>query len=189
MEAVMNQRKKIHPHKFTLWVAIASILMMFAGLTSAFIVKSNLVGWRDIQMPKIFWVSTTVIVLSSLAIQAALRAFRQRDMKVYRWLMGLTVLGGIAFVVLQWLGFKELWEVQNITFKGVSGAGQFLYVIFGLHALHVIGGVVALTVLFAKGFLGRTKVYSSIPVEVAATYWHFVDILWIYLLVFFIVIG
>ena len=56
MEAVMNQqRKKIHPHKFTLWVAIASILMMFAGLTSAFIVKSNLVGWRDIQMPNIFW--------------------------------------------------------------------------------------------------------------------------------------
>jgi cytochrome c oxidase subunit 3 len=190
MEAVMNQQKnKIHPHKFTLWVAIASILMMFAGLTSAFIVKSNLVGWRDIVMPNIFWVSTAVIVLSSLTIQMALRAFRQREMKNYRLLMGLTVLLGIAFVVLQWFGFKELWDKQNITFKGVSAAGQFLYVIFGLHALHVIGGVVALTVLFAKAFLGKIKVYSSIPVEVAATYWHFVDILWIYLLVFFIVIG
>jgi len=181
--------KKIHPHKFTLWVAIASILMMFAGLTSAFIVKSNLVGWRDIVMPKIFWVSTVVIVLSSLTIQMALRAFRQREMKNYRLLMGLTVLLGIAFVVLQWLGFKELWDKQNITFKGVSAAGQFLYVIFGLHALHVIGGVVTLTVLFAKAFLGKIKMYSSVPVEVAATYWHFVDILWIYLLIFFIVIG
>ncbi|MGZ5220428.1 MAG: cytochrome c oxidase subunit 3, partial [Chitinophagaceae bacterium] len=93
MEAVMNQQKnKIHPHKFTLWVAIASILMMFAGLTSAFIVKSNLVGWRDIMMPNIFWVSTAVIAISSLTIQMAVRAFRQRAMKNYRWLMGLTVL-------------------------------------------------------------------------------------------------
>ena len=184
-----GQGKKIHPHKFTLWVAIASILMMFAGLTSAFIVKSNLVGWRDIDMPKIFWVSTVVIMLSSLTIQMALRSFRQREMKNYRLLMGLTVLGGIAFVVLQCLGFKELWELQHITFRGVSGAGQFLYVIFGLHALHVVGGVVALTVLFGKAFLGKIKVYSSIPVEVAATYWHFVDILWIYLLVFFIIVG
>ncbi len=184
-----NGGKKIHPHKFTLWVAIASILMMFAGLTSAFIVKSNLVGWRDIQMPKVFLVSTVVIILSSLMIQMSLRSFRQREMKNYRMLMGLTVLLGTAFVVLQWMGFKELWDQQNITFKGVSGAGQFLYVIFGLHALHVIGGVVTLMILFGKSFFGKTKTYSSIPVEVAATYWHFVDILWIYLLIFFIVIG
>lgn len=184
-----NGGKKIHPHKFTLWVAIASILMMFAGLTSAFIVKSNLVGWRHIQMPKVFLVSTVVIILSSLMIQMSLRSFRQREMKNYRMLMGLTVLLGTSFVVLQWMGFKELWDQQNITFKGVSGAGQFLYVIFGLHALHVIGGVVTLMILFGKSFFGKTKTYSSIPVEVAATYWHFVDILWIYLLIFFIVIG
>ena len=184
-----GQRKKIHPHKFTLWVAIASILMMFAGLTSAFIVKSNLVGWRDIEMPKVFWGSTFVILVSSLTIQMALRSFRQRDMKSYRMLIAATFILGIIFVVLQWVGFTELWEQQKITFKGVAGAGQFLYVIFGLHALHVIGGVVVLIVLFAKAFLGSTKTYSSVPVEVAATYWHFVDILWIYLLIFFIVIG
>ncbi|MGZ8558897.1 MAG: cytochrome c oxidase subunit 3 [Chitinophagaceae bacterium] len=172
-----------------MWVAIASILMMFAGLTSAFIVKSNLVGWRDIQMPKIFLISTVVIILSSLMIQMSLRSFRQREMKNYRLLMGITVLLGTAFVVLQCLGFKELWEQQNITFKGVSGAGQFLYVIFGLHALHVVGGVITLMVLFGKTFFGKTKSYSSVPVEVAATYWHFVDILWIYLLIFFLVIG
>ena len=190
MDAVMNQqRKKIHPHKFTLWVAIASILMMFAGLTSAFIVKSNLVGWRQIEMPKIFWVSTAAIVLSSLTIQWALRSFRQREMKNYRMLMGLTLFLGIVFIGLQWLGFSELWQKQGVTFKGVAGAGQFLYVIFGLHALHVLGGVVALVVLFTRAFIGRTKSYSPVPVEVAATYWHFVDLLWIYLLVFFIVIG
>jgi len=181
--------KKIHPYKFTLWVAIASILMMFAGLTSAFIVKSNLVGWRDIEMPKIFWVSTAVILLSSLTVQMALRAFRQREMKKYRALIGLTFILGIVFIMLQWLGFKSLWDQQHITFKGVAAAGQFLYVIFGLHALHVLGGVIALLVMFCKAFLGKIKIYSPVPVEVAATYWHFVDILWIYLLVFFIVIG
>lgn len=189
MEAVMSkQKQKLHPHKFTLWVGIASILMMFAGLTSAFIVKSNLAGWRDIEVPKIFWVSTAVIALSSVTIQGALRAFRQREMRQYRLLMGLTLVMGIAFVVLQWMGFMDLWN-QNIRFTGASGAGQFLYVIFGLHALHVVGGIVVLTVLFVKAFLGHTKIYSSVPVEVASIYWHFVDILWIYLLVFFIIIG
>jgi len=184
-----NQRKKLHPHKFTLWIAIASILMMFAGLTSAFIVKSNLVGWRNIDMPKVFWASTAAIVSSSIAIQMALRAFRQRDMRLYRSLILVTLLLGVAFVVLQWFGFKDLWDQQQITWKGTSGAGQFLYVIFGLHALHVIGGVIELVVLFIKAFFGKTKVYSPVSTEVAATYWHFVDLLWIYLLVFFIVVG
>ena len=184
-----NQRQRLHPHKFTLWVAIASILMMFAGLTSAFIVKSNLVGWRNIDMPKVFWASTAAIVSSSVTIQMALRAFRQREMKLYRSLILVTLLLGVAFVVLQWIGFKDLWYQQQITFKGAAGAGQFLYVIFGLHALHVVGGVIALLVLFIKAFFGKTKVYSPVPTEVTATYWHFVDLLWIYLLVFFIVIG
>ena len=188
MEAVMNQqRKKLHPHKFTMWVAIGSIVMMFAGLTSAFIVKSNQAGWVPVKIPNVFWISTAAIIASSLTLQAALRSFKQRAMNQYRALIGTTLLLGVAFVVLQWLGFQGLWA-QKITFKG-SGAGQFLYVIFGLHAIHVIGGVIALIVLFIKAFVGSTKLYSAVPVEVAAIYWHFVDILWIYLLVFFILIG
>ncbi len=159
MDVVMNQQqKKIHPHKFTLWVAIASILMMFAGLTSAFIVKSNLVGWRQIQMPNVFWVSTIVILLSSLTIQMALRSFKQREMRQLPDAAGIDLFSwGLYLWYCNGLGFKELWEQQNITFKGVSGAGQFLYVIFGLHALHVIGGVIVLMVMFTKAFLGKTK--------------------------------
>ena len=188
MEIVSDQqRKRIHPHKFTMWVAIGSIIMMFAGLTSAFIVKSNQVNWSVVTIPKIFWVSTIAILLSSLTLQMALRSFKQREMNRYRMMIGLTVFLGLLFVALQGLGFWELWQ-QKITFRG-SGAGQFLYVIFGLHALHVIGGVIALIVLFIKAFLGKIKLYSSVPVEVMATYWHFVDLLWIYLLVFFIIIG
>lgn len=182
-----QQRQKIHPHKFTLWVAIASILMMFAGLTSAYIVKSNLAGWEEVQTPVYFWYATAAILISSLTIQMALRAFKQRAMAQYRLLIGVTLLLGIAFVVLQWIGFNWMWD-HGVKFRGAS-AGQFLYIIAGLHALHVIGGIIVLIIMLAKAFLGKTKNYNTVPVEVASTYWHFVDILWLYLLIFFIWIG
>jgi len=161
--------------------------MMFAGLTSAYIVKSNQAGWQNIEMPKIFWYSTATIMLSSFVMQMALRSFKQRDMNQYRLLIAGTFVLGVAFVALQWLGFRQLWN-SGVQFKGSSGGGQFLYVIAGLHALHVFGGVIALGVMFIKAFLGRTKLYGSVPVELMATYWHFVDLLWIYLLVFFLLI-
>jgi cytochrome c oxidase subunit III len=87
---------------------------------------------------------------------------------------------------LQWFGFTWMWE-NGVRFKGAS-AGQFLYIIAGLHGIHVLGGIVVLIVLFLQAFFGRIKNYSSVPVEVATTYWHFVDVLWLYLLVFFIII-
>jgi len=188
MEIVSTQqRKKIHPHKFTLWIAIGSIIMMFAGLTSAYIVKSNQASWQPIVIPKLLWYSTAVILLSSLTVQVALRSFKDREMNRYRMMIAVTTILGVLFVALQYLGFKELWNT-GVTFRG-SSAGQFLYVIAGLHALHVIGGVVALIVTFIKAFFGATKHYSSVPVELVSTYWHFVDVLWIYLFVFFMWIG
>jgi len=183
-----QQKKRMHPHKFTMWVAIGSIVMMFAGLTSAFIVKSNNAGWTRADIPEVFWISTAVILVSSLTLQMALRSFKQREMGRYRLLIGITLLLGAAFIILQWMGFQQLWNEQHITFKG-GGAGQFLYVIFGLHGIHVAAGVIALIVMFVKAFAGRVKLYSSVPVEVMATYWHFVDLLWIYLLVFFLIVG
>jgi len=182
-----QQREKIHPHKFTLLVGIASILMMFAGLTSAYIVKSSQAGWEQVQTPAYFWYSTVAILLSSLTVQLAVRSFKQREMKQYRMLLGVTFLLGVLFIVLQFLGFSWMWE-HGVRFKG-AGAGQFLYIIAGLHGLHVIGGIIALLITFMKAFFGRSKTYNSVPVEVLATYWHFVDGLWLYLLVFFIIIG
>jgi cytochrome c oxidase subunit 3 len=180
-----DRGKRIHPHKFTLWVAIGSIVMMFAGLTSAYIVKSSQAGWQKVKTPQVFFFSTGVILLSSLTIQMALRSFKQREMNRYRRLMLLTLLLGGLFVFLQWSGFLQLWN-SGVQFRGVAGAGQFLYVIFGLHALHVAGGVIALIVMAARAFFGPTKFYGSTGMEVMATYWHFVDLLWLYLLVFFI---
>lgn len=182
-----QQRDKIHPHKFILWVAIGSIVMMFAGLTSAYIVKSGQANWVDVHTPKVFWFSTAVLLISSVTMQSALRAFKQRAMAQFRTLFLVTLALGILFVILQWKGFSILWA-HNVRFEG-AGAGQFLYIIFGLHALHVIGGVIALVVIALQQFSGSKRNYNPTPIEVMSTYWHFVDFLWIYLLVFFIWIG
>jgi cytochrome c oxidase subunit 3 len=183
-ETVGTQRKKIHPHKFTLWVAIGSIIMMFAGLTSAYIVKGSQPGWTTVDVPKIFYYSTAVILISSLTMQMALKSFKERGMQQYRKLITVTALLGCGFVALQVIGFLQLWNI-GIRLHGSGGAQAFLYVIFGLHALHVVGGVIALLVMFFKAFSARIRNYNPVPVEVVATYWHFVDLLWIYLFVFF----
>jgi len=183
---VMEQRKKIHPHKFTLWVGIGSLLMMFAGLTSAYIVKRNQANWQSFELPQLFWYSTVAIVLSSVTIFLAEKAFKQREMKKYRSLLSATVLLGVLFIVLQSLGFQQLWE-KGITLQA-SVSYSFLYVIVGLHAAHVLGGILALILLFAKAFSTKTRNYNSVSVELVSTYWHFVDILWIYLLVFLLMI-
>jgi len=180
---VNDQRKKIHPHKFTLWVALGSIVMMFAGLTSAYIVKRDQATWTSFPIPRAFWYSTALILASSVTIQRALKAFRERDMLKYRNLMTLTTVLGIGFIVLQWMGFRSIWNL-GITFKG-SGGGQFLYIIAGLHAVHVLGGIIALIVMFIKAYASRVRRYNSVPVELMSTYWHFVDLLWVYLFIFF----
>lgn len=182
-----QQQNRIHPHKFALWVAIAAIVMMFAGLTSAYIVKSGQPGWEDVKTPTVFWYSTAVLLISSITIQSALRSFKQRAMSQFRSLFLITLILGIVFVILQWTGFKYLWH-HGVRFEG-AGAGQFLYIIFGLHALHVLGGIVAMIVIAAQQFFGRTRSYDATPIEVMSTYWHFVDALWLYLLIFFIWIG
>jgi cytochrome c oxidase subunit 3 len=162
--------------------------MMFAGLTSAYIVKSGQAGWHEVKTPAVFWVSTATLLISSVTLQAALRSFKQKAMAMFRTLLLTTLVLGVAFVVMQWIGFQWLWE-RGVHFEGASGAGQFLYIIFGLHALHVLGGIVALIVLFSRQYFGQTRMYNSTPIEIMSTYWHFVDLLWIYLLVFFIWIG
>ncbi len=180
------ERNKLHPHKFIMWVAIAAIIMMFAGLTSAYIVKSGQANWVGVKTPSIFWVSTATILISSISMQGALRAFKQRVMGQFRILLLATLVLGILFVVLQAIGFNHLWN-RGVRFEG-AGAGQFLYIIFGLHGLHVLGGITALIIMTSKQFFSKIRSYDATPVEVMTTYWHFVDLLWLYLLIFFILI-
>jgi cytochrome c oxidase subunit III len=181
---VSDQRKKIHPHKFTLWVGLGSIIMMFAAFTSAYIVKRQQPGWTTFDIPRTFWYSSAVILISSVTVQLALKSFKEREMMRYRRFMTITAVLGLVFILLQLLGFKQIWN-SGVTMRG-SGGGQFLYIIAGLHAVHVLGGVIALLVLFFKAFNSRIRSYNSVPIEVASTYWHFVDALWIYLFIFFL---
>ena len=182
----MEQRKRIHPHKFTLWIGIASIIMMFAGLTSAYIIKRNQANWTSFELPIMFWYSTVVIIISSLTLVLAGKAFRQRDMGKYKSLVVTTLVLGVLFIIMQAIGFRQLWDQGMTLTKNVSFS--FLYVIVGLHALHVIGGVIALVILFLKAFSKKVRSYNIVPIEVISTYWHFVDILWVYLLVFLLMI-
>jgi cytochrome c oxidase subunit III len=186
VKSVIDQNKKIHPHKFILWVAIGSIIMMFAGLTSAYIVKREQPGWTTYTTPLAFYYSTAVILISSLTIFLAGKSFTERRMIRYRKMLAATLILGLVFILLQWLGFRHLW-VTGTTFHG-SGAGQFLYIIAGLHALHVFGGVIALFVLWLRARNTRIRSYNMVPVDVVSTYWHFVDLLWIYLFIFFLMV-
>lgn len=188
MNTVMleNKNNKMHPHKFTLWVGIGSILMMFAGLTSAYIVKRNQANWTSFELPGFFWISTAAILISSVTLYLAAKAFKERGMSRYRMLMSVTLFLGILFIVLQVLGFKQLWDA-GLTLQS-NVAYSFLYVIVGIHAAHVLGGIITLIVMSLKSFSSKTRMYSAVPVELISTYWHFVDFLWIYLLIFLLMI-
>lgn len=180
-----QESKRIHPHKFTLWIALGSIVMMFAGMTSAYIVKRNQVNWQGFELPVIFWYSTAAIVASSISIQFAVKAFKERQMARYRQLIGLTAILGVAFIVMQWIGFNDL-NARGIKLIGIESnvSGSFLFAITALHMVHVLGGIIAIFVLLGQAFRRSRRSYSAVPVDNMATYWHFVDGLWIYLFIF-----
>ena len=202
------QQRKIHPQKFALWIAMASIVMMFAGLTSAYVVKQAQGNWRSYQLPTVFWISTAVILISSITFHLGLKAFKQRAMPRFKSLITLTLILGILFSIFQAIGFYELsHQEQPVVYDGVqqyvredgvsreniypvkvngNPSESFLFIIAGLHLLHILGGIVALALVFFRAFRKRVKVYSSAGLEIVGTYWHFVDILWIYLFIFFL---
>ncbi|MES2704115.1 MAG: cytochrome c oxidase subunit 3 [Bacteroidota bacterium] len=194
-----KQRKKIHPHKFAMWVAMGSISMMFAGLTSAYVVRESQGNWRYYNLPMVFWLSTAAIVISSLTMILGTRAFKNRQMPRFRMLITATLIFGILFGVLQYAGFYQLYhQLQQVRINGqvlneattvrVNGnpSESFLFIIAGLHLVHLAGGIIALLIVFFRAFRTRVKTYNATGLEIVGSYWHFVDILWLYLFVFFL---
>lgn len=187
MERTMQSsqdKKKIHPHKFALWIAMGSIIMMFAGLTSAYIVRKAQGNWVTYHLPVIFWLSTLVILCSSFTMIIAIRLFKNRKMPQFKLMMWLTIALGVVFAIFQYLGFKQLYA-QNIRVDG-NPSESFLFIIAGLHLLHILGGIIALIIVFFRALRKNVKVYNATALEIAGAYWHFVDVLWIYLFVFFL---
>jgi cytochrome c oxidase subunit 3 len=162
--------------------------MMFAGWTSAFLVRKAQGNWLLFPMPWSFWISTIVILTSSVTMHLTLRSFTQRKMKLYKAMLASTTFLGVAFMLLQLYGFYQLGQ-SGITLasNGDGVSGSFIYVISSVHILHMLGGVIALVVMYlVVNFSKKTKIYSSTGLEILSTYWHFVDVLWIYLFLFFL---
>jgi len=180
-------QSKIHPHKFALWVAIGSIIMMFAAFTSAYVVRRAAGNWLEFRLPDIFMVNTAVILLSSVTLHLAYTSFKQGKEQRYKGLLIATFLLGLAFVVLQYKGWEVLTSM-GATFT-VNPSSSFIYVISGVHAAHVLGGIAALTVALTHAYVLPYKptLRRKQRFELVVHYWHFVDILWIYLMVFFMI--
>ena len=178
--------KKIHPKKFALYVAFLSIIMMFTGFTSAYIVRKSQGRWLDFDFPTNFFWSTIAIVASSIILHIAYKAFLNNKSSVYRYSLVISFLLGLVFIYFQIMGWKEL-EGQNV-FLQTNPSGSFLYVISGMHLVHVLGGVIAMILALIHAFYLPFKVTKTriLRFELTVWYWHFVDILWIYLLIFFL---
>ncbi len=197
--AEVKERRKIHPQKFMLWVAIGSMSMAFAGLTSGYMVREAQGNWRYFTLPASFWYSSAVILVSSITMHMGLKAFKSREMSKFKMLISATLILGLLFGALQYAGFYQLYhQVQQIRINGqvlnesstvrLNGnpSESFVFIIAGLHLLHLLGGIIALLIVFYRAFRTRIKTYNATGLEIAAGYWHFVDILWLYLFIFFL---
>jgi cytochrome c oxidase subunit III len=186
MQAQQNTPTKgIHPQKLMMWIGMASMFMVFAGLTSAFILQRGSARWVNITLPWAFWVSTVCILASSYTMHKSVKLFRAREMPNYKKYITATLILGALFVCMQLFGFYQLYT-NGIKLDGPNSAG-FLYIISGLHGVHVLAAIIALVIVYIVAFRKRTKVYSSVSHEIMATFWHYVDVLWIYLFIFFLI--
>lgn len=187
------QQFKVHPQKFALWLGIAVLCMAFGGLTSAYLVRKAAPNWQEFVMPVQFTYSAVLMVLSSITLQGAVWAFKKDNVSLYNTTLFVSLLLATAFVVSQYLGWKTL-EANGIYLDG-NPAGSFVYVISYLHVAHVLGGILPMIIALvrslwvfgnpAKLAAFKTNNNKRVGIELLATYWHFVDILWIYLLLFF----
>ncbi len=178
----VEQPVSMHPKKFALWLFIVSVIMIFAGLTSAFIVRQSEGNWLEFELPRIFWVNSAVIILSSLAMHWAYLSAKKDQLDQLKLALGITTALGLAFLVGQWFSWVALVEI-DVYFVG-NPAGSFLYVLTGLHAIHLISGVIFLIIVLISSF--RYKIHSKrmTTLEMCATYWHFLGALWLYLFMF-----
>lgn len=184
---VKASRRGIYPPLFALWLAMGGIIMMFGSLTSAYIVRQAAGNWLEFQMPKVFFISTVVMLISSVVLHVSYIAFRKGNALVYKIGLPLTLVLGMAFVALQYFGWNDLYNI-GVPLDGNPG-GSFFYVISGIHAAHVLGGVFALMVAVTHAFSLRFNPTEKRRrrFQLVLHYWHFVDLLWLYLFLFLLI--
>jgi cytochrome c oxidase subunit III len=185
---IVEEAKKplsMHPKKFALWLFIASVIMLFAAWTSAYIVKRGDVGWSEIVLPSLFYVNTVIIVLSSFSMMWAVRAAKNNQTEHIKLAVSVTTVLGLAFLAGQVLAYQELVVLKEF-FTGGNVSHSFIYVISGAHAVHVVGGIVYLILVCFSAFKNQINSGRMTQLEMCSTYWHFLGLLWVYLFVFLI---
>lgn len=187
METLQQQRRRAS--KPLMWIGIGSIIMAFAGLTSGYVVsRTTLVQneqWLTFSLPSSFMSSTVVILLSSTVLWWGVSQIKKGNVGNLKASLGLTLLLGLAFAFLQIHGWKQLVD-ENIFFagKGSNPAGSWVYAISFFHLAHLGGGVIALIITLFKSLRGAYSQEDYHGVTLLSIYWHFVDLLWVYLYVF-----
>lgn len=174
-------------YKLAVWVGIAGIVMFFGAISSAMLISSAREDWRQINLPSVLWLSSAVLLASSLTFEAARRAVRQRGAKdVRRWVL-LTALLGLGFLIAQLSGWSQLLS-QGVVLRG-QPSGAFFYLLTATHGLHVLGGLCVLGYVVTRVSIQRPWPRPKAVVEAAALYWHFMGVLWIYILGLLLFLG
>ena len=181
-----EKEKEIRSKKMMLWFGIGSLIMTFAGLTSAFIVSRKREDWlTDFDVPQAFIVSVFVIVVSSITMILAKRSLKSNNIsQTTIWLVTTFILG-IYFIVNQFTGFSEI-IAQGYNFTGPTSnvTMSFIYLIAMVHIAHVIAGLISVFVVIIRNIMKKYSSDNMLGVELASTFWHFIDILWIFLFLF-----
>jgi cytochrome c oxidase subunit 3 len=180
------EEKSDRAKKMMLWFGIISLIMSFMGWTSAFIVSSSREDWlADFKLPNAFIISTVFIVLSSITFILAKRALKTNERQMTTiWLLTTLVLG-MVFIYNQFLGFQEIIDLgYNFTGPTSNVTMSYIYLIAMVHILHVVAGLICILVVIYNHFKQKYNPTNMLGFELAATFWHFVDVLWIYLFLF-----
>jgi len=172
-------------HKSLLWVGLLSIIMFFAGLTSAVVVSKATSTWITYTIPQIFLFSTLIIITSSFTYQMGYRFVKESNWKVAKWLFVLTATLGILFIVAQFYGWSQLIN-QGIFATGTdsSVSGSYFYIIVALHLLHFVAAILSLGIVTGKTFLQKYTTTNHSRIETSLVFWHFLSALWLYVFFF-----
>ncbi|WP_139957580.1 cytochrome c oxidase subunit 3 [Flavicella sediminum] len=185
LELELQEGKK-KTAKPMMWISMVSMTMMFAGLTSAYVISSNREDWISFELPQAFFLSSLFIVLSSITLHFSKVAIRKSNRNLATLLLLATLVFGLGFVFEQFQGFEAL-KSMGLYFTGPESAvsSSMLLVIVFAHVIHVAVGVICLFVIIYNHFKLRYTANNMLGLELGAIFWHFVDLLWIGLFCFF----
>ncbi len=181
-----EEEKIYRAKKNMLWFGIISLTMSFAGLTSAYVISKERKDWlTDFEIPQAFYLSLGVIILSSITFHFAKDLIQKNDDSKGMWLLITTLILGIAFVYLQFRGFSEI-IAKGYFFTGSESSitTSFIYLVVLMHLAHISVALITVLVVIYNHYKQKYKKGKTLGIELAVTFWHFVDILWIYLFLF-----